>query len=436
MFFKHNYPMEEFLNRTNEQKKIESVFEKPSFGYITGRRRIGKTALLTHLCQKHKGFYHQATESVAPVQLEHLSQELGETFDLFKQITPKTWSEFFALLDKISLPKIFVLDEFPYLVASDPSLPSLLQKWIDHRLPKTKTLFLVSGSSQMMLYSQFLNQSSPLYGRSHLHLHLPPLSFNWFCKAHNLTPDEKSFSQYALLGGIPHYWKLLPKGSLLNQVDTLFFDPSSLLGEEAKNLLHDEGVTGNIPKAILDLVGQGVSKPSELAGRLGIPHGNLSRPLSVLLDLGILEREIPFGESMRTTKKTLYRIADPLLSFHYGVVIHQNKMWPVLSDKQKHELIHVAVSHQWEKYCRNFFPGSARYWDKNREIDLIAPLKEGKELLVGECKWMNLNTKEEENLMQKLKEKWNQTALSQTYSKVRFRVFSKKDISSMATGWL
>ena len=57
----------------------------------------------------------------------------------------------------------------------------------------------------------------------------------------------------------------------------------------------------------------------KFVGRI-IEQERLSRPLAKLIDLGYLEKDIPFGASQKGNKKSLYRIADPFLSFHYKFV--------------------------------------------------------------------------------------------------------------------
>jgi len=430
----HHYPMSVFWDRNRELSKIRESVGKGAFGYVTGRRRIGKTALLTKACEELGGLYHQAVEGAPPQQLLHLSEEFRERLPIFREVVPKTWGEFFGLLSREKLPKLLVFDEFPYWVDGDPTLPSHLQKWIDHTLPKTDSLILVSGSSQGMLYSQFLKQSSPLYGRASVPIHLAPLSFQWFCRAMEYPAENpSSFERYSLVGGVPHYWKLLPKTSLLEQADQLYFEPSAILSEEPKNLVQDERITGTIPKAILDLVGRGVSKPSELAARLGTPQGNLSRPLAMLLELGLIHRELPFGESSRTTKKVLYSIQDPSLSFYYGTVLPLRDRWQTLSAEKKGGALNRHASHQWEIECRRMVPGSARYWEGDIEIDLIAYQEEEKKYLVAECKWQELSLAQEKNLEENLQNRFSKTALGKKLANVTFKIFSKKDVSTLAT---
>lgn len=420
-----------FWNRIEELAQIEQRTGRSGFGYIAGRRRVGKTALLTTACEKYGGLYHQAVEGTPEQQLIHLTEEIKERLPIFRNVLPKTWSEFFALLSKEKLPPLLVFDEFPYWVHGDPALPSIVQKWIDHELPKQKTLVLVSGSSQTMLYSQFLTHSSPLYGRALLRMNLEPMPFQWFCTALGYAHDDPAaFERFATVGGIPQYWKSLPKGSLIKQVEELYFAPTAVLAEEPKSIFRDEGITGNLPKAIVDLIGRGVSKPSKIASRLNTAQSNLSRPLALLLDLGIIHRDLPFGESSRSTKKVLYSVIDPPLSFYYSVFLPHRGRWAALSKEEKLKLLRDHASIHWENFCRRQFEGSGRYWEKDLEIDLVAPLKKQGTHMIAECKWSDLTEKEKETLLEKLKHRFEKSALAKKIHAPVFRILSKKDLST------
>lgn len=431
MFVEHNKGME-FMNRTLEVQLLKKKTLSGVFGYVTGRRRVGKTALLVEFCKNNQGFYHQSVQGTSLQQITYLTQELKQAVPLLGEVAPKNWSEFFSLLTQVEVPHVFVLDEFPYLVSADATLPSVLQKWIDHVLPQKKMTFLVSGSSQSMLYSQFLEHSAPLYGRAKLHLHLKPLSFAWFCKfMRGKTADPDLFALYSLVGGIPHYWQLMTGQDPVSQADCLFFSPSALLADEPKNIFNDENVTGNIPKAIIDLAGQGVHKPSEIAARLGVPQMQLSRPFTQLIDLGLIAKELPFGESARSTKRVLYQVEDASLRFYYSVFLPHRSRWFVYDKAAKKRLIHEHASTQWENYCRSVFPSAQRYWEAGCEIDLVAPLSET-EHLVAECKWTKLSVSEEKRLLEDLRRRFATTQLSQTLKKVTFKIFSQAQLVEMA----
>ena len=60
--------------------------------------------------------------------------------------------------------------------------------------------------------------------------------------------------------------------------------------------LRDEGVSGVNALAVLEAIGRGAERPSEIAGRLGTRQTNLSRLLQQLMDASMLTRELPYGK--------------------------------------------------------------------------------------------------------------------------------------------
>lgn len=133
--------------------------------------------------------------------------------------------------------------------------------------------------------------------------------------------------------------------------------------------------------------------------------------MAKLVDLGYLEKETPFGQLPKDSKKNLYRIADPFLSFHYRFVT-PNRSFIELGRKA---LLDAAIEnglpsylgYWWERICRDAVSGSTidgitygearRWWGKvyldnewkDLELDIVAESLDHKTILIGECKWTN-----------------------------------------------
>jgi hypothetical protein len=73
-------------------------------------------------------------------------------------------------------------------------------------------------------------------------------------------------------------------------------------------------------RPVLDVIGGGAHRVTEIAGRLGRPATSLARPLTRLQALGLVRRDIPFGEAERGGRRALYRIADPFTRAWFRVV--------------------------------------------------------------------------------------------------------------------
>ena len=419
-----------FTNRVQELEELDASARVGGLVVLFGRRRVGKTRLLTHWLEKRSGFYSQAIEAAVPMQIEQTVRDIGSA--LPQGIQPKTWMEFFELLRYGPAETVLCLDEFPYLVASDPSLPSVAQRWLDHHRPEGFTLVL-SGSSTGAMNDCFLNRAAPLYQRARKLIHLKPMDYAAFCGACGLDRSSKeSFTRYALVGGIPKYWEFVEAGATaLDLAEELFFGRSAFLEDEPVRILREERIAGLTPLSVLEAVGRGASKTSEIAARLGTAQTNLGRTLQQLLDASLLEREIPFGESLRTTKKTLYRIGDPALRFWFRVYSPHRSLWHRLTIEEKTKLLHDHAATVFEDYCRSRHPDAARYWEAGAEFDFLR--KDGDGVVVSEVKFKKLTAAEKTGLKKQLAEKWKSSAAAHRYPHATFEILDTSELGAKFT---
>jgi hypothetical protein len=411
-----------FVNRERELRELDTAAERGGLLVVYGRRRVGKTRLLRQWLETRDGLYSQAIEAQRDQQIEQVFLDLQPRLDT--QLVPRTWPELLEILALQRGRRVLCLDEFPYLTAVDRSLPSQLQKWLDHGIPDG-FLLILSGSSTRMMHDLFLNRAAPLYGRAQKLLHVEPMDYASFCQACGLDPGEMaSFETFSCVGGIPRYWAFVePEQDALALADSLYFDSAPYMEQEPQRILRDEGVAGLNPLAVLEAVGRGAERPSEIASRLGTSQSNLSRVLQLLLDTSVLVRDLPFGESMRSTKKTLYRIQDPTIRFWFRVYSPHRSRWTTLSVAQRQALVREHASTVFEDYCRARFPGAGRYWEARMELDLVAPDPDDpKGLVVAEVKWRRLSVVERDAVRRDLESRWERCALRARHPRVRFEV--------------
>lgn len=410
-----------FVNRTLELGELDAAKRRGGLLVVFGRRRVGKTRLIRQWLEPHGGAYSQAIEAPLDLQLGQVAADIGP---LDSEITPKTWAELLELVGRRKPPWTLCLDEFPYLVATDPSLPSRLQRWLDHGLAR-RCLLILSGSSTRMMHAQFLDRSAPLFGRASKLLQIAPMDYAAFCAACGLDPTTMdAFEQFACVGGVPRYWEFVESsGDVLALADALYFGFAPFMEFEPQRLLRDEQVNGPTALALLEAIGRGAERPSEIAGRIGIPQTNLSRLLQQLLDASIIQRELPWGQSVRTTKRILYRVGDPATRFWFAVYSPHRSRWRSYPDAQRRKLIHDHASTVFEDHCRARFPGAQRFWQGDLELDLVAPDPEDpRGVVVGEVKWRRLSAAERKRVMAELEAKWSRSPLSAQHPRVRFVV--------------
>ena len=403
-----------FLNRTKELQKLRE--DNANLSVLFGRRRVGKTALVMEFgrlcCKPSQLFYTQAIEGAESLQISQICEEVAP---LLPHVPVNTWPDFLQLLSKNEQKKcVLIIDEFPYLVKTQPSLPSMLQRWLDHHCPQEMRLILL-GSSQTMMHDIFLKGNAPLYERAGEILHIRPMEYKYFCEAKELDPlAGESYLLFSMVGGVPKYWEYIDKKrSSLDLADQLYFEVGSRLENEPERLLKDENIVGEQAKSILELVGRGVHRPSEIASRMGIKQTSLSNPLILLRDASLVLREIPFGENARNTKRSLYKIHDHCLSFWYSCYSPHRVKWLKYSTDTKRKIIHDHASLMFERDYRSLFRDASRYWDSSAELDSVRYADEtDTNLIVSEIKFRELPSAERKQIASHTLEKFNQSQLA------------------------
>ena len=177
---------------------------------------------------------------------------------------------------------------------------------------------------------------------------------------------------------------------------------------EPDRLLREETPPATALRPILDVIGNGAHRISEIAGRLGKPASGLSKPLASLVEMGLVRRETPFGSDPRSGKRSLYRIDDPFLRLWFRVVAPHRA---ALAAAPRETRLRYWRRHQpsleslaWEELCRMAVPllhrsdttlaglgpwePAQRYWRGDApELDVVARSVDGRRLLVGEVEW-------------------------------------------------
>ena len=174
-----------FIDRQLELDRLARLARESAGGFaaVWGRRRIGKSELLKEWCRKFNGVYTVADQSIAALQRETFALALAERFAGFADVTYPTWKALFAALSRRAEQESWhgplVMDEFPYWVEADKSVPSVLQNWVDGEKSRNGIVCAIAGSVQHMMQGLVLDSDSPLYGRVDEKIHLLPIEFGY-----------------------------------------------------------------------------------------------------------------------------------------------------------------------------------------------------------------------------------------------------------------
>ena len=399
-----------FVDRIGETARLRDALsrKKSSLVVVYGRRRLGKSTLIKRVLSD-RDVYFLADRSEGQHQRTLLAKVIAQVFSDFDKLTYPDWESMFRAVNYRADKRFTLcLDEFPYLVEQSPELPSVLQKIVDEK--QLKYNLVLCGSSQNMMYGLFLDSTAPLYGRADEIMRLAPIRLPYIQEALGLDATA-AIEEYSVWGGVPRYWELRESRSSLD--DAMWHNILSVNGalyEEPIKLFQDDVKDIVKTSTIMSYIGTGANRLSEIAGRCDEPATNLSRPLKKLIDLGFLEKDVPFGIDEKNAKKSLYKIADPFMAFYYQFVvpnrsfIELNRRLPI--DQALNTHFSEYVNMQWEKMCRDAVTGNLvngvvygkakRWWGsvlneakkaEQVEFDVVAESIDKKYLLVGECKW-------------------------------------------------
>ena len=405
-----------FLCREKELQKLNKRYFGDEFECIViyGRRRVGKTALINEFCKDKKNIYFSALDTTPQENLKILSKSIYSCKNPSGSHAPKfeSFDDAFAEITTMSEQEriVFVIDEYPYLAKAEKSISSRLQHLIDHVWSSHNIYLILCGSSMSFMEYQVLGYESPLYGRRTAQFKIEPLTYKETAAFNTQLDVEQNSIIYGITGGIPHYInKLHVKKDLDEAVLENIFDRTSYLFEEPENLLKQELREPAIYNSIISAIAGGASRSNEICTKVGLESSICAKYLKVLLDLGIVMKETPIAE--KPGKKTIYLIGDNFFRFWYRFVA---KNVSSISSGRFPQIYDLAVKRQlsdymglvFEQMCRTYLLNYAeelpillsevgQWWGtdaktrKEVQIDIVGTPVEGKEYIIGSCKYKN-----------------------------------------------
>ena len=404
-----------FIGREKELSALNRLYssDKFEFAVIYGRRRVGKTALISEFIKDKKAIYFMGVESNEKQNLENMSRSIIEYANGIEADT--TFFSFqaaieyvFALAENERL--IMVIDEYPYLARSSKSLSSTLQMVIDKNKDNSKLMLILCGSSMSYMEDHVLAYKAPLYGRRTAQMKLKPFDFEETCRYFkNMSAEDKAL-MYGIVGGTPQYLlQMNDKLSIEENVKNTFLDPVSFLFEEPSNLLKQEVREPAVYTAVITAIAEGATRMAEISTKVGEETSVCSGYLKSLINLGIVRKETPYGE--KSSRKSIYNIEDNMFRFWYRFVLHNNsiiargaadlaykRIEPHLSEYMGKVFEDICMQYLWklalEGKCPIEFQDLGRWWGNDpltrsqTEIDIMGE-QDKNTALFAECKWTN-----------------------------------------------
>jgi len=399
--------MDEFVDRESELERLRALYgsDQASLAIVYGRRQLGKTSLVLESISDREGaVYYQAVQETPAVQLTRFIHAAEAVYPGIADVRREWESLLRHLIDRNA---VIVIDEFPYLVDTEPSLPSIIQRLWDHEVAESNATLVLTGSAIGMIHEHALDGGAPLYGRisqtPNGRLELQPLPFASLPEFVPTYSNEELVFVAGVFGGTPRYLSPLDESRTLGEnITRLLLDPDGALHDEPETVLQMELTEVNRFFALLGSMASGNRVRNEIAQGAGIDNRDTSYYFDRLETLTLIERHHPVTADPTRSKTTRYRIRDPLFRFYFRYLYGRTGEYELYGEDAYADLIEPElpdfVSEPFERLCQQAVPNvytdlqltraAGPWWDKEREIDVVAPTN-GARLIVGEAKFTN-----------------------------------------------
>lgn len=405
-----------FVARSRELEVLDTLWRSPraTLLILYGRRRVGKTRLLTHWLQQHNniGLYWVAEPASALTQLRSFSQALMSFMDPEANVPPEfTFASWELALRQVAMfarqkrTAVFI-DEVTYVIDVNPEFVGTLQKIWDGWLSDSNLMLALSGSQMGMMRRQLLDYEAPLYGRATAQMQLPPLPYG---ATKEYFPSYSALDRliiYTMWGGVPAYWERLDHHkSIMENFRQNILPAHAWMVDESRILLQDFINDLHNYVGILRAIADDQQSLSEISQRTGVSSSKASFYLSVLRDTGFVERRVPITQRGTDSRRGRYFVTDPYLRFFYRFMSpYQSKLalgqlQDILSliEEKLPTFIHTVI---WPELCHEWLlrAGTAEAvplrimevgseWTGSAKIDIVGINDAERNVILGDCYW-------------------------------------------------
>lgn len=414
-----------FIGRERELASLKEFYDKDGIGMtvIYGRRRIGKSTLITEFAKDKKTIFYTATKVGKNRNLELFSKQVVDMLmPGVEDISFNTTEAVFDFIDKnIGDEKVvLVIDELPYWAERDDALLSVLQKYIDTVWNDKNLKIILCGSALSFMEKKVLSEKSPLFGRRDSQIKLE--AFNYLDAAKFVSDysyEDKAIC-YGITGGVAKYLSMIdPEKSIDENIVRLFFRTDGYMYDETRNLLTQEFSDISIVNNIVEQIASGENALNIIAGKIGEKEQTVLYSLDKLINVGLVEKKTCITDE-KNKKKTQYVLKDYMFKFWYEFIpkatsVIEMGQGEVYYQKVVKPVLHSFMGSVFEEMCRYYtlkqgitgqygcFVTTVGTWwgvenikDENgdirtqsADIDVVALSETDKKAVIGECKFKN-----------------------------------------------
>ena len=383
-----------FYDRINElsilQENEQQSNNSAVFTVLMGRRRVGKTSLITKSLEGKEYAYLFVSKDSEALLCQNFQRDLEQQIGLTIYGEVTRFKDLFEVIMKEAQRRhlTIVFDEFQTLYKINPTIFSDIQNVWDKYKGDAKINLIVLGSIQTLMKRIFEDEAEPLYGRPTSKFTLRPFTIAVMKEIlHDANPSytpEDLLCLYAITGGVAKYIELFidakcyTKEKMFNYVCRL----DSYFLTEGKDLLNQEfsGEFGTY-FSILQVIAAGKTKRSEIDSILQKDMGTYLQNLESKYEL--IKRMKPLL-AKQNGKVSAYEIHDNFLRFWFRFIYPYQS----LIERNLFSLLKSNITNNYEGFTgrtleryfqdkvmeSELFTQVGNWWDRKgqNEIDLIA----------------------------------------------------------------
>ncbi|MBP3203600.1 MAG: AAA family ATPase [Bacteroidales bacterium] len=367
--------MHNLIGRQYEVEELERIYRsgRPEFVVIYGRRRVGKTFLVTQALKGRISFHHtgifpeEGEKNPKQIQLESFYFSLlSHGMEGIQK--PKSWMEAFYYLEQLLIQKdngsrqVVFLDELPWMDTPKSGFLSAFEGfWNGWCSDHDNIMLVVCGSATSWILDNISHNEGGLYGRSTQEIKLSPFTLGnceEYFEHEGIELSRYDIVQtYMVFGGIPYYLRQFRKGlSFEGNTDSILFGPRPKLNDEFNKLFRAIFRNSEDCKKIIRFLAtrhSGFTR-EDISKATGIPYGGgLSDTLSALAESDFILRYTPYGEKGAVER---YKLIDNFCLFWIKYVEPQKEDESFMSDSITSDIMRSWRGIAFEEVCWQHIP--------------------------------------------------------------------------------
>ena len=414
-----------FIGREREMNTLQEVYDRQGLGMVViyGRRRIGKSTLITEFIKGKKAIFYTATKVGKDRNLELFAAQVVSSLDpkLGDVSFLSTESVFDFISGKLGKRKlILVIDELPYWAEADKGLLSVLQKYIDVNWKDRNLMVILCGSSLSFMESEVLSEKSPVFGRRDSQIKLDQFDYRTAALfVPNYSNEDKAIC-FGITGGVAKYLSLIdPNRDIDYNIRKLFFSSDGYLYDETRFLLTQEFSDITLVNNVIEQIASGENTVNGIATKTGETVPTVLYSVEKLMKVGLVEKRRCMTDE-DNKKKTQYVLKDSMFKFWYEFIPKAHSAIEMGKGGLYYEKIvkpqlHSFMGSIFEDMCRYyvleqglngrfdcFITKTGSWWGsetfkdnegktvrQSADIDIVAISENDKGAVIGECKFRN-----------------------------------------------